>query len=154
MKDKLLFILKPMPLAVHSANLEEFRQSLYAIKSDDVKPLRLESSVDGIASSSHPTVHIVPTQSPDCNRCAWCGIWMPLLINQMIVTPTVLEASSPSKPDPIICQLAEVDRAEIHFWRSAYVRHLVHWYMSRWCRILQMWIWRSGGPYGTAQGVS
>ena len=111
MKDKLLSILKPMPLAVHSANLEEFRQSLYANSSDDAKPLRLESYVDGVASSLHNTMHIVPTQAPDCNRCAWCGIWMPLPpIKQIIVTPTALEASSPSMPDPLLCQLAEVDR--------------------------------------------
>ena len=43
-----------------------------------------------------------------------CVVWhlMPSPpINQIVVTPTVLAASSPSKPDPLLCQLAEVDRA-------------------------------------------
>ena len=69
--------------------------------------------MDGTTSSSYPTRHILPTLEQDCNRCAWCGIWMPLPVNPIIVTTDVLEASSTSEPqpDPIICQLAEVDRA-------------------------------------------
>ena len=53
------------------------------------------------------------SQAQDCNRCAWCGIWMPLPMKPIIVTTDVLEASSTSEPepDPIICQLAEVDQA-------------------------------------------
>ena len=111
MKDKLLSILKPMPLAVHAANLEDFRQSLYTVKSDDVKPLRVESAVGGIALSSIPE-HIVPTQAPDCNRCSWCGIWIPLPIAPLFDTRTdVSEACRPSEPDPIESQLEEVDQA-------------------------------------------
>ena len=110
MKDKLLSILKPMPLAVHAANLEDFRQSLYTER-DDVKPLRTESAVGGIALSSFPE-HIVPTQAPDCNRCSWCGIWIPLPIAPLFDTMTdVSEACRPSEPDPIESQLEEVDQA-------------------------------------------
>ena len=103
MKDKLLSILKPMPTAVHANNLEEFRQSLFANKRDDDMPSRVESTVDGTTS----------TPAQDCNRCAWCGIWMPLPINRIIVTTDVLDASSTSEPvpDPLLCQLAEVDLA-------------------------------------------
>ena len=72
MKEKLLSMLKPMPIAAYSANLEEFRQTLYA-NSDDAKSLRGESTVAGLASFS-PTMHLVPTQATGFNRCSWCGI--------------------------------------------------------------------------------
>ena len=103
MKDKLLPVLKPMPIAAFSANLEEFRQSLFANKSEDVKTTRVESTVGGSFA-----------QSPCSNRCSWCGIWMPLPnhpITIMETTTDVKEACSTSDPDPLVRQLEEVDKA-------------------------------------------
>ena len=110
MKGKLLAILKPMPSAVYATDFEDFRLSLFANNNADVMSLRVESTVNGSALSSSPTILTMP--KPDCNRCSWCGIWMPLPINPItIVTTDVKEACSTSEPDPISCQLEEVVKA-------------------------------------------
>ena len=76
-KEKLLSFIKPMPLAAYSADLEEFRQKLYA-NSDDA----------------------LSTRGPDCNRCQWCGIWMPLPKASIIITNDVKGASSTPEAEP------------------------------------------------------
>ena len=90
-----------MPNAVYSADLEEFRLSLFANKIEDANSLRVENTGCG-------------TQPPDINRCSWCGICMPLPIYQTIIIDTatgIQEARSTSEPDPIVCQLEEVVKA-------------------------------------------
>jgi len=112
MKEKLLSFLKPMPLAAYSADLEHFRQELYANNDDE---------------------NALSTRGPDCSRCQWCGIWMPLP-RPIIITTDVKEASSTSEaapveepstiittvvkeasytpePDPLTCQLDKVGKA-------------------------------------------
>ena len=111
MKDKLIAILKPMPIAVYSADLENFRLSLFANKSEDVKSL-VENIVSGFALPSSPTKLTMP--KPDSNRCSWCGIWMPLQdfpIASIDTTTVLKEACSTSEPDHIVCQLEEVAKA-------------------------------------------
>ena len=77
MKEKLLSFLKPMPIAAYAADLEQFRLKIYANSDDDLS-----------------------TRGPDCNRCQWCGIWMPLP-NTSIITTEVKEASSTSVAEPV-----------------------------------------------------
>ena len=77
MKEKLLSLLKPMPIAASAADLEQFRLKIYANSDDDLS-----------------------TREPDCNRCQWCGIWMPLP-NAGIITTEVREASSTSVAEPV-----------------------------------------------------
>ena len=72
MKEKLLSFLKPMPIAAYAADLEQFMLKIYANSDDDLS-----------------------TRGPDCNRCQWCGIWMPSP-NTSIITTEVKEASSTS----------------------------------------------------------
>ena len=77
MKEKLLSFLKPMPIAAYAADLEQFRLKIYANSDDDLS-----------------------TREPDCNRCQWCGIWMPLP-NARIIATEVREASSTSVAEPV-----------------------------------------------------
>ena len=81
MKAKLLSIVRPMPIAAYSADLEDFRQALYANRDD-------------------------------CNRCGWCGIWIPIPNNPITtITTDVKEACCTAEADPISCQLDEIDKA-------------------------------------------
>ena len=77
MKEKLLSFLKPMPIAAYAADLEQFRLKIYANSDDDLS-----------------------SREPDCNRCQWCGIWMPLP-NARIIATEVREASSTSVAEPV-----------------------------------------------------
>ena len=84
MKAKLLSIVKPIPIAACSADLEEFRHSLYANNNSD-----------------------------DCNRCLWCGIWTPIPNSPITtITTEVKEAGSTAEAEPKPCQLEEKDNAE------------------------------------------
>ena len=90
LKAKLLSLLKPLPTAAYCADLEDFRQTLYATNDD--------------AMSS---------RGPDSNTCLWCGIWMPLPKMPITIITTEVKESSTSadcgtEPDPIICQLVKV----------------------------------------------
>ena len=59
MKTQLLSLLKPMPIAVFSTDVESFRYSLYT-----------DAEVKTEADNKVQTISI--------NRCHWCGIWTPL----------------------------------------------------------------------------